>query len=163
MAKEVGEVENISYGIKHFKWTILDFFTIVEDKKCTRCDCPTFSFADTSWHLRLYPNWWNDHEFSQLVLYNDTERDYLVEYNFGLRKCDGTMEHLLSGILKGDQLSSDQFNFVKKSELLWRKSELVPGDVLTVVCTVKLMTETTRSSEQTAIDATRHLMLISKL
>lgn len=162
MAKEIGKVENISYEIKHFKWTILDFFTIVQDKTCKYYDCPNFPFADTSWHLRLYPNWNNSYEFTELELYKQMKREYLVEYNFGFKKCDGSIEYLLSGILKGNKMSNDVVKFVKKSELLLRQPELVPGNVLTIVGTLKLMSEMTNSSEQTALDAPRHLTLISK-
>lgn len=161
--KEVGRVKELPCGVKQFEWSIPDYFTIVEDRKFGCYDSHAFSVADTSWYLRLYPYWNDRTEFVHLALFNNITREYLVEYSCGLKTCDGSMEQLLNGILKGDEVRNKETNFIRKSQLVQRKSELVPGNVLTITCTVKLMTEMAHSSEKTTLDATRHLMLISKL
>lgn len=161
---EVGEVEKLPYDIKHFEWKISDFFTFIEITDYRPLKSPTFSIADTSWNLKLYLNWnYSTYPFIQLFLWNEKRREYLVEYYLGLKKCDGRVEQLLSGIFKEVAKRNEKVDFIMRSELMQRKSELVPGDVLTITCTVKLMTEPTYSSEQTALDISRHSMLLSKL
>lgn len=163
MSEEIGEIKNFPYEIKHFEWRIPDFFTIVEDKIVFFYESPAFSVADTSWHLRLHQIPFDSLSFPQLFLYNNNKikQEYLVEYFVGFKSYDGRIKHFGCGILKGDQLHSNKHK-IDTSELMQEKSKLVPDNVLTITCTLNLMTEITHSPEQTAIDPTRHLMLISK-
>lgn len=161
MSKEIGKIENFPYEIKYFEWKIPDFFTIIETKTPFFYESPTFSVADTLWHMRLYQN--SKIEFTELALYSRIKRKILVEYNFGLKRSDGDIKHFGRGIFKIEEFSNHGHHKIDILELMQQKSELMPDNVLTITCTLKLMTEITYSPEQTALDPTRHLMLISKL
>lgn len=145
--KEIGKIERIQ-----FEWKIADFFKLTEDGKYLDYASPTFSVADASLCLKLWPNWNVRIEFVRLYLRSHKKRKHTIEYYFGLKKIDGSMEHLLSGILEGHELcSDDNGNFIAKTELLKRKSELVPGNVLTIICTLKLKTVNSQSVPPTVV------------
>lgn len=171
--KEIGDVRNIS-SIQQIEWSIPDFFLVAENRKYFYLSSPKFSIASTLWRLRFYPCEGELFLMSEDFLRNlssylapDAHREYALEYDFGLKKCDGAVEHLCKGIVeKGKARSLRNFVFIKKTKLLERKSELVNHNVLTIVCTMKCVPEISQSSTQpeTGLDnRTKARNLISKL
>lgn len=154
-SKKIGNVEK--YEETRVEWKIAHFFSVIEDKSLCY-ESLAFPFAGDSWYLQM--NF--DNEYIILNLCNDNPREYSVEFNFGIRKLDGTVEDWLGkGIMEGNQMyDEDHFEFLRLSELQQRKSKLVPSDVLTVTCTVKR--ETTESDQQNTSHKPSFIKLISK-
>lgn len=174
--KEIGEVEKIPYEIQQIEWRIPDF-SVTEDEKYRCLASPTFSVTGVLWQLRLWPRSNVASEFIDMFLacepYNkqkneslppEAHRKYSVEYYFGLKKCDDSVENLVSGTIEKDKYRNNPGEFIKKTQLQERKSELVPGNILTIVCTMKWVTEISHSSTQPAavLDKRKPLKLISK-
>lgn len=171
--KEIGEVKKISL-VQQIEWSIPDYFVVAEDGEDLCLASSTFPVTGVLWHLRLWPSY--EHLVVACEAYgarpggylaSDAHREYSLEYTFGLKKCNGTIKHLNKGIIEKNQSRNiDKYDFIKKTQLLQRKSELVPSGVLTIVCTMQWMTEVSQSSTQpeTVLDnKTKALKLISKL
>ena len=148
---------------KEIVWSIDDYFTVT--RKCYHCDSTTFFFGDvdTTYHMRCYPRWINDDKCVGLYLVRNAAGEFPVEYTFGLRRCDSSVLQLVNGIMAKAKTTSDKINLIKKTELLHRKSELAPGDTLTIICTLKYMSEMAHSTQNTLFEEARPSKLISKL
>lgn len=141
-AEEIGNVMKKHDGAE-FEWKINDFFSVAENK--TVMKSPPFYFVDSTWCFRLYFK--SQSEFAIHLVEKMGHLDCSVEYHFGLKKLDSTVEHLTKGNLsvKSDTLVltngiSCRFSniaFFELSDVQQRKSELAPSDVLTVTCTLK--------------------------
>lgn len=171
--KEIGDVRKIP-SIQQIEWSIPDFFLVAENRQCFYLSSPKFPIASTLWHLKFYP--YGGQLFlkpedcfrnSSSYLEHGAYREYALEYDFGLKKCDGTFERFASGIVKkGEDQNYNNCIFITKAELLERESELVNGNVLTIICTMKCVPEISESSTQpeTGLDnGTTARKLISKL
>lgn len=144
------------------EWKISDFITVVEvDDACDGYDSPAFFINDISWFLRLFPRSTLNPEFMRLFIVADEKKDYSVEYNVGLKKSDGSVQKLVSGIRKNSDLDSGVGNIIKRSELLQQKSELIYQNAISIICTLKY--EIAHSTQPGASDLTRPFTLISKL
>lgn len=151
-----------SYEETHVEWRIPDFFPISEtaDLYETYYNSPTFTINDASCYLRLYPRSSRNCEFMRLFINCNVNREYPPEYNINLKRLDGCMEYLVSGILeeKEQDKMCDIGDIIKRSKLQQRKSELAPQNVLTIIC--RLKRETNHSTESS--DKTMPPKLISK-
>lgn len=163
MAKEIGEIETVPYEIKQIEWRFPDFFAAVEDQN--NYHSPAFSLVDCEWYLSVWPNGRSESEkFIELFLRSKLLREYSVEYYFGLKKCYGNVEQSVSGVMKECEKCSPVVRLIEKAELLRRKSELMSGNVLTIMCTLKLVTQICNSSQPTTIlEETKPQKLISML
>ena len=154
--KEIGDLKKLMV-----EWRIADFFSIVEDKNYYRYASPTFSFAKAQWHLRLWPKWTDAPEFMSVYLLRNTGDGMTVEYHLGLKKSNGDVEQLIGGTLETETFISME-GLIRKAELLQRKSEFAPYDILTVTCVIKRINEPTSSNQDTLLDQAKQLKLISK-
>lgn len=103
-----------------------------------------FEFADEIWYLRLYPN---GHELIKTIgsigLYLMKQTSGLpinMEYSFGLKGLNGKKhcEHYRTSIYRDKEEGYGVHNCIFRSEIFDRKSDLLPADVLTVFCNLKL-------------------------
>lgn len=162
-SEENVEVEKVQCEIEQFEWRIPNYFASVSQDPQKITTSAPFSIAGFQWQINLFHYWC--YEFIDVCLseyYNDVKRKYSVECYFGLKKCDGSVEQFASKILEIKDADTAFMPFIKKLELIQRRSELVPCDVLTVVCTLKLMTESGNSSQLIMLDEVKPLKLISK-
>lgn len=176
--KKIGNVQKIPYEIQQIEWRIPDFFTVANEGKYLYFASPAFSVRGVLWHLRLWPKWNLSAEFMDLYLAHEAYdinrsdgnlapgayREYIVEYYFGLKKCDENEERFVSGIITKSKCKSSIGKFIKKTQLLEQMSELVPGNILTIVCTMKWVAEVSHCSTQptAVLEKTKPLKLISK-
>ena len=156
--KGVGKVEVVPYEIKYIEWRIPDFFG---DQTDYIYESPTFCTKDASWYLHLWP-WNSNHESMLINIWNDATVEYSLGYCFGLKKCDGTIEELVCGTMKKQSSCSNWESLIKKTELFRRKTELLPSDILIVICTMKWETALSQLDEQTEFHRKKPLKLISK-
>lgn len=165
-----GEVEIVYSGeIKQIQieWKIPYSVAVSPVLKHTIFSSPPFSVTDFRWQVTLFQDWIEGSpEFIEICLtecHHDAKRGYSVECSFGLKKSDGSVEQLVSQILKVGDKDTDFANLIKKSELCRRKSELVSGDVLTIVCSVMFSVKRINNCIQPAtLDVVKPLKLISK-
>lgn len=148
-----------SYEETHIEWKIPNITRINEiEESYFFYESPSFFMNDASCYLELYPNS-DETDFMRMFIYVDVKQKVSPEYNVSLKKLDGTIEHLVSGILiKIDKACFVMGDIIKRSQLLKRKSELAPDDVVTIICSFKReLTDCTESSNKTV-----PLKLISK-
>lgn len=160
MGKEVGTVEKKTLVEEiEIEWKISNFFSLL---KYDYFKSPIFCLGNGSWYLKMFPICTTE-EFMRLYLCNATVREYPVEYTFGLEKGDGSVEQLMKGILKGNQnsQSTSEAEFLKKTEVHQRKSELVPSDILTIIGRLKRETAS-RTQPSPVLDKRKLENLISK-
>lgn len=143
--EKIGKIEK-RQDETEFEWKITDFFTIAENKDVLVC--PSFSFVDTSWHFRMHPRSIAKYGSVNLFLVQVGNLECSVEYDFGLKKVDGSVsvEHLSKGVLTTKSNSwndngityryTDSLFFIL-SEVRQQKSEFAPSDTLIVTCTLK--------------------------
>lgn len=160
MDNEDGEIETVQCEIKQIEWRIS--YSSVSPYYIL--NSPPFSVAGVLWRIDL-TQIKRGSAFIEIGLYeslnNDVKRHYPVECYFGLKKRDGSVEHLVSKILEIEDQGSDIY-LIKKEQLLRRKFKFVSGGVLTIVCTLKLMTEIGNSTQPIMLDEVKSLKLISK-
>lgn len=133
--KQTGVVRK-NHEEAEFEFQIIDIFSIAEDE-CAFFKSPSFSFADALWHFELNHKPTFQPEFMKLGLTVDDPLKYKVEYQFGLKNIDGSLENLARGVLKDDDEWSDYCSF-KLSDVQQRQSELAPSDTVTIKCMLKL-------------------------
>ena len=155
--KEIGELEKLEV-----EWRIADFFSITEDRNYYRYTSPIFSFAKCQWLLRLWPKWRDASEFMTVYVLRNKGGGTSVEYHIGLRKFDGNVQQFVSGTMINETIISEGSPLIKKSELLQRKSEFAPCNILTVTCIIKWINISTDYTQGTLLDPAKPLKLISK-
>ena len=119
---------------KQFDWKIAIFETNFEDEVCFQSKSPTFSFGKVSWYFELLriPG------IAPMLLYLKTT-DILKQaiwYSIGLKRVDQNQDLTITGVLRRNSTCTECY-FIEPSEILQRKCELVPSDLLTVTCTLK--------------------------
>lgn len=163
MATIIGEIDTKKckqiYEETYAEWRISEFFSVSEYNDFNFYDSPTFCVTDVPFFLRLFPRTSSHPESATLYLHSKMHREFSIKFNFGLKKLDGSMEQLKSGTMKGKEIYAQSRDIVL-SEVIQRKSELVPNDVLTVTCT--LMPDIVYSPETTELVKLKPLKLISK-
>lgn len=151
-----------TYEEAQVEWRIPGFPTAeIRDSTLFHYESPTFSINDISCFLRLYPKSARNCEFMRMYISTNVLREYSSQYNISLKKLDGSVEQLLSGSLEKNEKDAtvcDMGDIIKRSELLQRKSELVPENALTIIITLKR--EINHPTEP--LDKTMSLQLISK-
>lgn len=107
---------------------------------------PNFSFSGEPWFLGIWPNGWSGTDSSgyvNLCLCKGFNNSSIKqEFSVSLKTVKGEKEneeHCTKVFDKGNRWH--RFNrFIARSELLRRRSELMPHDVMTVVCIMKRTT-----------------------
>lgn len=143
--RAVGEVNEISREIA-VEWKIKDFFSLPAEVD-TFYEGPVFSFAGASWCLIIRPN-----GKKETLLYDGRVINSEGSFGLYLRRTFSSppihLEYSLGLKTSGGKVNPqrhDSYNFEKargcgfyelisRSELLEKKSDLVPSGVLTVVC-----------------------------
>lgn len=148
-----------THELTQIEWKVVDIFADVEDENFKCFVSPTFSFADATWRLLLAGKFLSNPESTSLILMRNEHRNCSLEYTFGLKKLDGSVELLDRGIMKDDQKRSEH-RFIKLSEVLRRKSELAPSGIVTITCSLKL--EASQSNDPNMVDQPKRKKLKSK-
>lgn len=157
---ETGIIES-THEDDSIKWKIPCFSKVAKTKNSGFCyDSPVFYINRIRSHFELFPVSALDLKCMRLFITTYMQREYSLEYDLSLEKSDGGTQHLASGILKGNNTRCDVGNLIKMYKLLLRKSELVPKNVLTILCKFKPVIGC--STKRTASDSTVPLKIISK-
>lgn len=143
--EETGKVEQW-HNETEIEWAITDIFSLAENKNVI--NSRTFHFANISWLLKLKLKSDIKRGCMCLFLGKIDSHDCSVEYDFGLKKPDYSVEHLTKGIFKGVRKWSGPC-YIKLSKVKKRKSELVSSGALKITC--KLKREATDSGGQSKI------------
>lgn len=143
---KIGKVEK-THNDAEFQWKIPDFFSVAENKSKLMLKCPSFFFANTSWHFQMFFRLEARPAYVTVYLLQMGNLASPVKCYFGLKKVDGSIHHLTKGVVTvesfediGKKLRSAgnlHFDFL---EVQQRKSELAPSGVLTVKCALKCKT-----------------------
>lgn len=144
----IGEVNQILWKFV-IQWKIKDIFSL-SSKEDEFWLSPSFSFANTSWCLRIYPNGQskaplNDGQMEDSIGYIGI---YLLKissgppihmnYLLGLKTVDKKIEFKFHQTYNFKEMGGfGRHKFISRSKLLEKKSELMPCDVLTLICKVK--------------------------
>lgn len=151
-----GEVNEIT-GESVFEWKLKDFFSLSADVDDFYCS-PSFHFVGASWFLKIFPNGQTKASLDDLYLDDNAKTNgyidlYLfydspgfpinLEYSLGIKSLNKEIEEYAdNGIFRS--MGGHSYvkghgctNFIKRSKLLERKAELVPSDILSIVCKLK--------------------------
>lgn len=113
-----------------FEWKIAEFFSVAEKEHLISSPC--YSFANSSWYLRLYFKSKTNPDFMYLHLCNKQRYIRPVKFNLGFKKRDSIIEPFGSGIFKSGCISVECL--IKLSKVQKRESVLVPSGVFTITC-----------------------------
>lgn len=135
----------------NFLWKINDFFSLTEETYFSS----SFSFADETWCLVLFPNG-NAHDESYK---NGCVSVYLcrcssgepikISFSISLKTLDKKRfsEAHKECIITDDDPIIKFSDFLLRSELLEKQPELLPFDTLTIVCSLKCAESTEDTSK----------------
>lgn len=117
---------------KEFEWEIPNFSSFSKTSG-NLYHSPSFNFANTSWHLVLRLGI----KYLSVYLDNEYQRPIHVSYAFSIKDVNGRL------IGKTSHASTCEVfcgfpNFFLMSSLEERGSHLIPSDMLTIVCQLKL-------------------------
>lgn len=159
--KQIGELNKTEKG---YEWKIPNF-SFLCDYECFYCS-PSFTFLNTSFHLHICP-WRKDYGFLSLYLMSDYGPSSGLTYSFSIKKYDGTLIGTKTAT-RSEALgqSNGFYSFCETHNLMDRKSELLPGDTLTIFCELfagkQILTsvkETNILKEKAASEAAKQIML----
>lgn len=152
--EHIGEISKYpSCGVDAIvEWRIDNFFYLSK-KDGAYYYSPDISFGDQEWWLEIYPNGWSERDTSghiDLCLW----RRFLgptirQEFSLSFKTAKGEkyLEKQSTKVFE-DGNRCHKFNrFIPRSELVSRRSELVPRGVLTLVCTMKNTTSAGSASK----------------
>lgn len=127
----IGTVQNLVRKLS-FEWKIDNFFSLSEKIYVS----PSFLIAGESFCLCIYPN-----EDNSVEVYLRRKLDgpsINLAWSFGMKTTKGKEDHerkFTCVFKKAEGYGTPEF--LKRSELSEKKSELVPSDVLTIVCHIE--------------------------
>lgn len=141
MMKNIGEGSAISCK---YEWKICNFFSY--SGKDSKYRSPNFHLSNSAWYIQINPNGktaFNSTEYVSLFLYRDTDSTtdtspVTVDFSIGIK----TVNNAIVNELKATHTFNvnDDWGwheFIEKSLLLRTKSEMVPSDILTIICCVE--------------------------
>lgn len=138
----------------NIEWRIEDFISLLEEHNKFHTSF-SFSFAGHSWCMRIYPNGCEEQKsVGYIGLYlrrNSFGPAIKMNFSLGLKTFDGEKDpekycvHTFQKIDEG----CGSIKLLSKSELLQRKSDLLPADILTVFCS--LMHEKSTENESKSL------------
>lgn len=140
--KNIGEGSTISCK---YEWKICNFFSY--SGKDTMYRSSNFHLSNSAWYIQINPNGkstFNSTEYVSLFLHRDTDSDttdtspVTVMFSIGIK----TVNNVIMNELKATHTFNvnDDWGwheFVEKSLLSRAKAEMVPSDILTIICCVE--------------------------
>lgn len=159
----IGEL-SVTAGEFVVKWKIKDFSSLSSETDVNYVS-PTFVFAGESWSLQIFPNGQSELFFDDpleksegnidLFLWRESSgAPICLDYSLGLEMLDGKIE--LENLFSDTFKKSDGYGAVKllsRAELLLqRKYDLIPSDILTVVCKIKYSNSTEGVNKSKSFD-----------
>lgn len=147
----IGEID-IVWKEFDIEWKIKNFFSLSR-KNAVFYSSPLFSFAGGPWYLQIYPNGESDDEtdgYIDLLLCRENSNPPIIrKFSFALKTMDGMkhQEKHLTCIFDESSMINGVYKFISRFELLERRNELVPADILTVVCNLNSSSLTTDTSK----------------
>lgn len=144
----IGEVSLTDIAVE---WKIKELFSLSPEVGKS-FDSPRFSFAGTSWFLRIYPNGTagRTEGFLNLFLRNAISGPPIcLDFDLGLKNNDGKInpEIIHNTYTFGKTDGYGKYEFIHRSQLLEKKSELMPSGILTLVCRIRYPTPPENSSK----------------
>lgn len=164
LKKHIGELNKTEKGCE---WKIPNFSSLCDAERFY--DSPSFTFLNIPFHLRICPLR-KVYGFLSLYLMSDYGPSSGVTYSFNIKKYDGTLigTKIATYLARSDVLgqSNGFYSFCERHNLTDRKSELLPGDTLTIVCelfagkqTLTSVKETNILKEKAAAEAAKQIRL----
>lgn len=121
------------------EWKLPDFLATVNSTQELYLDSKRFKVGSSAFFLRLFPKTTrssNDDEFS-VMLKSNTTRNFNIEYNFGLKKRDNTIEDIADGKIKCNQKYGRGKLILPLQDLELRKYSLIHGSFLIITCKLR--------------------------
>lgn len=152
----IGKV-NLSGNGVDVEWRIEDFFSFTDT--LNGYFSPDFSLGGQEWGIRIYPNGgWSGGKptgYTDLIFIRRfTGRAIMQHISLSIKTVTGEKDHEhFEKLFEGwgtRGLGQKFLRFVSRSELLSRRSELVPNGVLTIVCSMK-QTESAGSASKSCM------------
>ena len=138
------EIGLVSVKNCKLEWKIDNFFSYNEED--LQLNSPDFLVLNTMWYIQICPNGSTRHNSKgcvSLYMYRKDDKDpQTVEYRLGIKNVNNTVECELIDVATISTSGWGYHKFIKRSDLLQRKSELVPSDILTVTCTIMMKNNT---------------------
>lgn len=136
----VGIVDKVS---KVFEWRIPHFFSLLEGKD-KHVNSHSFSFAGEFWYLSIFLDG-RQADKEPVRCIGITLARYCsgpainLDYSLSLKTSKGEIVNELhhQKSFTKSRVAAGSFRHISKDELSARKSELLPSDILTVLCTIK--------------------------
>lgn len=126
----IGELNQTEKGCE---WKIPNFSSLCQAEKYYHSS--PFTFVNMSFYLRIFPLR-KGYDSLSLFLMSDSETSSDVTYSFSIKKYDGTLigtKIATKSCGLRDQVDGF-FSLSERSNLIKQKSELLPGDTLTIIC-----------------------------
>lgn len=123
------------------EWRIKDFSSLHHEIG-KHYESPKFYFCGASWTIWLYPNGDTEESKDWLSLYvvrKSNGSPVTLDYTLGLKSIDKKNDVLLTDTddFHGIDYGWGMREVILKTELMNKKSELLPSDILTVICSLK--------------------------
>lgn len=140
MAK-IGDLCEIRGELK-IEWKIKNFMSL-SDEYNTYYDSHTFYFSGTSWELRIYPNGETENKsdgwLGLYIIRKSVGAPVTLHISFSLKKADGNKDHEFNSkpVTIDKRIAKGLDKMLLRSELMERKTELIPSDELTIICTLR--------------------------
>lgn len=133
----VGKVQNVAREF-NFEWKIDNFFSLSEKYYI----CTSFSLAGESWYLSIYPNGRSEANsvgFIDVFLHRKVNGPPIsLVWSTGVKTHEGKKVRVMQFThVFENSIGWGSSKFLKRSELLQKKSELVPLDALTLICHIE--------------------------
>lgn len=138
---EVGELSETSGDIK-VEWEIKDFFSLSQETD-KYYHSPKFYFSGTSWQIQISPkSEVHDASGDWIGLYLTRMANGLpvaVTFSLRFKNVDEKGNPCIrsANTFNGKGNAWGHPKFMSRSMLMERKSQIIPADVLTVICTLK--------------------------
>ena len=143
LKQRVGELNRSFTTICEFEWRILDYLSLPEESGQVYFS-PLFSLAGESCWLAILPNGDVENDSIRFIglalVMENSVPEISLEVSFSFKTSDGKEDRRRHEV---EEMSADEAKIytanrcLLRAELLERKSELLPSNVLTVLCTVK--------------------------
>ena len=142
----IGKVHDVPKEL-NFEWRINDFFSLSE-KVGESYSSPSFLLAGEFWYFRIYPNGKSEiySGFVSVFLMRKLKKPTIsMEWSFSLKSCDKKRIHESTHKYAFDTSGNGcgAGEFLERSMLSEKKSELVPSGSLTIICTVESYSKST--------------------
>lgn len=140
MSSIIGELKGIKDGME-VEWIINDFFKFAENSD-VKYSSPSFDFGGETWCMWIYPNTLKPKDtvgqVKCFLIKYKSNSSIMVTYKLGLKKRDGNMDEKCSytSTFKEEETGYGCKSIISKSELLERKSDLAPNNVVTIICKI---------------------------